>query len=220
MGLDIYFHRVKANEVISNNVREVAEHINEIAKNEFAKKADKLYNELSSAKNKSIKMEDNSIYYNAYQIFLNKLSKDKKFKKYPFMIEKYQSKVLTIKQVKELLEKEVNWYYKVDDAYFRKVNFIYAFFQNVLVNEECLVEQHDIENLINTCVNVLQHHKCDSDEGIKFAQQNLPTQSGFFFGSTDYDNWYWDDVKDCLSQMRKLKKSLKKGDKIHISFSW
>jgi hypothetical protein len=36
------------------------------------------------------------------------------------------------------------------------------------------------------------------------AQELLPTQSGFFFGSTDYDEWYFSDVEDCKQQMEKL----------------
>jgi hypothetical protein len=27
------------------------------------------------------------------------------------------------------------------------------------------------------------------------AAENLPTTSGFFFGSTDYDEWYMEDMK-------------------------
>ena len=27
------------------------------------------------------------------------------------------------------------------------------------------------------------------------AEELLPTRSGFFFGSTDYDEWYFEDIK-------------------------
>ena len=32
-------------------------------------------------------------------------------------------------------------------------------------------------------------------EEVSVAEELLPTQGGFFFGSTDYDEWYLDNVK-------------------------
>jgi hypothetical protein len=53
-----------------------------------------------------------------------------------------------------------------------------------------------------------------------FAKENLPTTSGFFFGSTEYDQWYWHDVKDCIKQMRKLYKAMSDDDFVVWDFSW
>ena len=33
------------------------------------------------------------------------------------------------------------------------------------------------------------------------AEDLLPTQGGFFFGSTDYDEWYLEGIKDCKDQL-------------------
>lgn len=33
------------------------------------------------------------------------------------------------------------------------------------------------------------------------AEELLPTQSGFFFGSTDYDEWYLEGIKECKDQL-------------------
>lgn len=47
------------------------------------------------------------------------------------------------------------------------------------------------------------------------AQELLPTQSGFFFGSTDYDQWYWWDLEYTVEKLGKLLDILKPaGDKI------
>lgn len=35
-----------------------------------------------------------------------------------------------------------------------------------------------------------------SEEAQELASSLLPTQSGFFYGSTEYDHWYWLDVKE------------------------
>lgn len=34
------------------------------------------------------------------------------------------------------------------------------------------------------------------EELISKCKTEYPTKSGFFFGSTEYDNWYFDDVQD------------------------
>ena len=102
--------------------------------------------------------------------------------------------------------------YRKEDAYFRKVNFIYAYFQNKLVEEEAWVTREDLEDLIDKCEKILADHS--------LAEELLPTQSGFFFGSTDYDDWYFSDVKSCLKQMTKLLKELKDDEQIFVSMSW
>lgn len=37
-------------------------------------------------------------------------------------------------------------------------------------------------------------------EDATLAQDELPTQAGFFFGSTDYDEWYLEDLKEFVRQ--------------------
>jgi hypothetical protein len=47
-----------------------------------------------------------------------------------------------------------------------------------------------LEELRNTCKTVLE----DRTKAVEL----LPTQSGFFFGSTEYDEYYFDDLKDTI----------------------
>jgi hypothetical protein len=35
----------------------------------------------------------------------------------------------------------------------------------------------------------------------KSASNKLPTQSGFFFGKTDYDEWYYEDLEYTKKQL-------------------
>jgi hypothetical protein len=35
------------------------------------------------------------------------------------------------------------------------------------------------------------------------AEELLPTASGFFFGSTEYNEWYIDDLKNTIEQLDK-----------------
>lgn len=39
---------------------------------------------------------------------------------------------------------------------------------------------------------------------IEKAKELLPTQGGFFFGSTDYDQWYMEDIKDTIEILTKV----------------
>jgi hypothetical protein len=74
------------------------------------------------------------------------------------------------------------------------------------------VEPEDVDDLIDRCERVLKDHN--------LAHTLLPTQDGFFFGSTDYNDWYFSDVKDCLKQMKKYRKLLKDGVTGYVIFSW
>lgn len=220
MGLDVYCHRVKANQLVSTDVREIAEKINADEKLRFEKKCKKLLAELNKAHNESEVTMKPSIYFDAFCKFKKKLSAEKMYKMYDFCFPFKGNEVVTYQEVEDRINKEINHWYKVHDAYFRKVNFIYAFFQDILVNECCLVRSSAIIELMDYCQDVLEHHKTDADGGVAYAEANLPTQAGFFFGSTDYDEWYFNDVKDCWIQMGKLLHSMKEGDAVLWEFSW
>jgi hypothetical protein len=54
-------------------------------------------------------------------------------------------------------------------------------------------------------------HKCwqvptytITEEGMKFVEENLPTQSGFFFGGVKYDDWYFYDVERSIEQFNRI----------------
>lgn len=76
-------------------------------------------------------------------------------------------------------------------GYFRKVNFLVKFFQDkgMDVNNQqlFLINKEMIEDLHNRCLQVINDHSK--------AEQLLPTMSGFFFGSTEYDEYYFEDVQ-------------------------
>lgn len=74
---------------------------------------------------------------------------------------------------------------------FRKINFLVRFFKDKGMDVEhqhpIWVDKEDCEKLISLCTQVLSDH-------FK-AKELLPTMSGFFFGSTDYDEHYFSNVK-------------------------
>ena len=97
---------------------------------------------------------------------------------------------------------------EVELGYWRKANHIHKWFvDNVQFGlDDCKehpVHQKDLERLLATCQAVLA--------APSIAAELLPTQKGFFFGSTEYGDDYMDDVKQTvviLSQTLKLKKNM------------
>ena len=110
-------------------------------------------------------------------------------------------------------------------AYWRKANAIHDWFVNNVQDgeDDCSyhneVTQADLIKLLNTCNTVLKHSKLvegkiangyhynDSGEKVynyvegkyiedpSVAKELLPTTEGFFFGGTDYDEWYYQDIE-------------------------
>lgn len=99
-------------------------------------------------------------------------------------------------------------------AYFRKVNFLVRYFNyedNLSLIE---IDKCQIENLIDVCVEVLEAKNASVSEIL------LPTTSGFFFGSTDYDRYYYESVEEVLLTFRDILKNLKDDEVILMQCWW
>lgn len=93
-------------------------------------------------------------------------------------------------------------------AYWRKANAIHKWFvDNVQEGKddcgEYLVSRDALVALREACVQVL-YDKNTYDGTIGLAEKLLPTQSGFFFGGTDYDDWYYDNAKFTIESINKI----------------
>jgi hypothetical protein len=78
----------------------------------------------------------------------------------------------------------------------RKANAIHAYFvENCQGGEddcrESYVDRDKLVELLDLCKQVLADHSK--------ADELLSTQSGFFFGSTEYGEWYFQDLEDTVS---------------------
>lgn len=85
-------------------------------------------------------------------------------------------------------------------VYWRKANQIHSWFvQNVQNGEdECrehYVPQEKLIELRELCATLL------ASRDVEQAKKELPPQSGFFFGSTEFDEYYWDDLNHTVSQL-------------------
>jgi hypothetical protein len=83
----------------------------------------------------------------------------------------------------------------IEAGYWRKANAIHDWFvRNVQGGEDnCApyyVSRDHLMNLKDTCSQVLADRT--------LASELLPTTSGFFFGSTDYNEWYFKDLEQTI----------------------
>lgn len=110
--------------------------------------------------------------------------------------------------------------------YWRKANFIHQWFVDNIQDgiDDCgdyRVTQKDLQILIDTLKEVY-NSLCDKEmitkkvqdgsieyeikvfkeEDLEIAKQLLPTQEGFFFGGTEYDEYYFEQIKDTLNDLQ------------------
>lgn len=112
-------------------------------------------------------------------------------------------------------------------GYWRKANAIHKWFVDNVQNGEDNCEAYEVykealEKLLNNCCTVLSKCKLVEKDVIEefgrnehgeiiervvkkkviedtsVAEEILPTTDGFFFGCTDYDEWYIDDIKNTI----------------------
>lgn len=103
-------------------------------------------------------------------------------------------------------------------AYWRKANAIHKWFvdkcqEGVDECQETWLSREHLRELVDTCKTVL------ADE--KKADELLPSTNGFFFGGTDYDDYYFDDLRYTIERLEKILNdpALKKCD-FYYQSSW
>ena len=113
-------------------------------------------------------------------------------------------------------------------GYWRKANHIHNWF---VVNcqdgidecQEAEVTKDKIEELHRVCTEIMNTHKKLLPDVIKLTlyEDVLPTVEGFFFGGTDYDEDYIQDVEDTLNILNNVLEGTNfETDKIIYLSSW
>jgi hypothetical protein len=215
MGLDIYYRKFKKNDEISLDVKDGWGDIYNECERQSREKFAKVYDSVLS----SLKKADN--YEEAYKKGIKKICKFSNYPQfdynklgvsYDYSTHQYNYTTTPIEVFERERNEIISNHYAPYIAYFRKANFVYAYFQDKLIDEIAWVTRDDLIDLIDRCKKVLEDHT--------LAEKLLPTRSGFFFGSTEYDDWYYNDVKDCKKQMEKLLKGFKDDELMYVSMSW
>ena len=100
----------------------------------------------------------------------------------------------------------------------RKANHIHQYFADKCGNgeddcREMYVNEKDLEELKDLCKRILKNHE--------LAPSLLPTQEGFFFGSTEYDEYYFSDLEDTIKIINETLKCAEKYEgSIYYVASW
>jgi hypothetical protein len=106
-------------------------------------------------------------------------------------------------------------YIEEEIGYWRKANQIHRWFvENVQEGKDDCGEYYVGDNQLQELLDVCKKVTADNS----LAESLLPSASGFFFGATNYDEWYFEDVKNTISILEDALQS--KGGEIYYSSSW
>lgn len=105
----------------------------------------------------------------------------------------------------------------IEEAYWRKANAIHSWFvKNVQGGIDDLgwytVSKEQLISLLETVNQVI--------EDKSLAEQLLPPQFGFFFGSTDIDERYFDNLEYTKNQLEKLLETYDEQNEYFYTSSW
>ena len=120
---------------------------------------------------------------------------------------KYYSKYNTNREKTQIVQTQ--------EIYWRKANHIHKWFVDTVQDgiddcRRCEVMEDNLKQLLTNCEYVLQHRDR--------ASEVLPTQEGFFFGNTEYDDWYFEETKRTAQEIKKVLES--DYDWYEYSSSW
>lgn len=127
-----------------------------------------------------------------------------------------ERKKLKIKGIKGINSEKVNYIIE-ESIYWRKVNAIHQWFVENIQDgkddcEEYYVSIELLKELLELIKEVLKNKK--------LAEEELPIQSGFFFGGTDYDEYYWQELKRTKKELTDLLKQDNKQWEFYYCSSW
>jgi len=110
----------------------------------------------------------------------------------------------------------VCWYSIFEDiGYWRKANAIHNFFVQECQNgvDECqlsIVKKTHLKDLLKRCKRAMSLKDIYLNDGIikdgEGIETFLPTQGGFFFGGTEFNEWYFNDVEETIDLITKVLK--------------
>lgn len=219
MGLDIYIYKVKrtrknADAIENSDWEKVMESHEEQEKKAFSK--------VYKSAIKHLKNVDSDAYADEYKKWIRKLSKFVNYPQfdlkdlgvsYSYETGEYSFTPVPTEKFEECFDEILKHYYGHYVGYFRKVNCVYRYFEDKLTDETAWVTKDECEDIVKRCSAVL--------ENPDLASELMPTRSGFFFGSTEYDKYYFSDLRDVRKQFKSFIKYFKTDDDLmYIYMSW
>ena len=106
---------------------------------------------------------------------------------------------------------------ELEVAYWRKANAIHGWFTQYAEEDNCTpiyFTREQIADLLGTCKQVLEANSKD------VAEELLPPTAGFFFGSQEIDDWYWEDVKETAKILDEVLTNVPENWSFRYQASW
>lgn len=128
---------------------------------------------------------------------------ERQLAKYPKELECFEG------EINERSFSSISTYIDYKVGYWRKANAIHKWFvdncaEGVDNCKDVYVSREKAERLLELCDLVL--------ENPKEANEELPVEKGFFFGSQEYDEWYFKDIKYTKDLLQKVLAFLDKDE--------
>ena len=128
-------------------------------------------------------------------------------------IEKFD-KLVELAELNELVDKGHGYvpaYAKVQVAYWRKANAIHKYFVDNVADgvddcKEVYVQREQLVKLKDICEQI------NLSKDVEKAKELLPPQSGFFFGSTEIGDWYFQDIEYTYNLLNKILEKIPEDD--------
>jgi hypothetical protein len=80
--------------------------------------------------------------------------------------------------------------------------------------KEHYVTREELQELNDVCMKVW------TSKSKEVAEELLPTQVGFFYGSIEIDEWYWEQIEDTLVQLGRILSKVPEGWSFAYDSSW
>ena len=105
----------------------------------------------------------------------------------------------------------------VDLAYWRKFNALHSAFQENETLEEGSDKIYIDEDFFKSILKKMKAVQKDHSQ----AEELFPTQSGFFYGDTSYDDWYFQAIDESIKIFEKLlSEKIFESYDIYYTASW
>ena len=111
------------------------------------------------------------------------------------------------KESKYAIETDILWPFLVQTT---RTHFTVKLWEKGNLRGDAYVGFNDLQALLDLCRIVI----IDKSK----AEQLLPSTSGFFFGNTEYDEWYYNDIQNTIEILEKAVED--KDGEYYYSSSW
>jgi len=107
--------------------------------------------------------------------------------------------------------------------YWRKFNALHGYIVREFADgiDECQTIEIGNKDGVNKILDALKTTLKQVEDGEKDIEKlKMPPTSGFFFGSTDLDDWFKDKLKEAIPVFEKLASDLEDNEIVYYQASW